>query len=538
MNDTTGTLAFDLSYLPENDPSDTLYFKNLGPLFADKYAYAMASALFEAERKGAVSGLFASPTIFQMFVRQLPKTGMVDANGNPSRSSYLMTAGDLPLAEWLSGWRYTRKDLQTLAEEVTPKGTRLYSNEFLQALSRTNLNDITIKTIRDGDLAFEREPLVQVEAPFYIAEILEAGILQIKNSCIDFATLASQAVTAAQGRPVYEYGLRRAQDIGGIGPSYATFVGGFAGTSNCLARKHIGIPATGTMAHALVMLGGDELEAFGTWVQGAPDVAVFLVDTFDTLDGVRNAIKTCQKYGVKLNGIRLDSGDLGYFAKEARKLMDAAGFDEAKIFASNDLDPAKINQLLVDGAPIDMFACGTWAATASANPALGGVYKLARAWNEQNIPRDVMKFSEERIKATLPGALDVLRIIGDDGQFAGDVIVPLDSQMGIDTTTREIVSVDPLDNIRRKSFRRRSRVIRPLQTFWQNGHVQYDYMDVRAAQARGRESLSRLDPEHRRLLNPHRYVAGVEQSLNKTFTRALERNRQRHITPAARALSL
>jgi nicotinate phosphoribosyltransferase len=523
---------FDLAAF---DPNDRPYFEYLGPLAADKYAYTMAAAAFEAERCGAVHGLFDSQTTFQMFVRQLPKTGQQLADGTLVRSPYLVSAGDLPLASWLSGWRFSNRDLGVLAEELTPAGGRLYSDEFLQRLKSDSLR-LEIDSMADGELAFEREPIVRVTGPFYQCLMVEAMMLGIRNSCSNFATLAAQVTQAAEGRPVYEYGLRRAQDIGGLGPSYGAFIGGAAGTSNYLARKHFGIPASGTMAHALVMLGGDELEAFAIWAQGAPDVAVFLVDTYNTLDGVRNAIKTCQKFGIQLNGIRLDSGDLGYFAKEARKLLDAAGFDEAKIFASNDLDPAKIDQLLRNKAPIDYFAVGTWLAAAQANPALGGVYKLARAWDQTSLPRDVMKFSEERAKATLPGPTDVLRMIGDDGQWAGDVIVPLDADLGVDAATREIVSIDPLDDLRRKSFKRRSRIHRPVSRLWRDGRPTVDHMNVKAARAFGQSNLARLDPDHKRLLNAHRYVAGIEAGLHDSFTRRLAGNIQRPARPASLTL--
>ncbi len=535
---TTHTQNLLTKFDPAFDPSDVPYFRYLGPLAADKYAYTMSSALFEAERKGVSHGLFAGEATFQAFVRQLPKTGMTNDDGSASRSSYLMVAGGLPLAEWLSGWHFSRKDLAVLAEEVTPLGNRLYSDEFLQLLGRDKLQ-LSIDAMPDGELAFEREPLLRVSGPAYQCLMVEAMILGIYNSCSNFATLATQVTAAAQGRPVYEYGLRRAQDIGGLGPSYGAFIGGVAGTSNYLARKQFGIPASGTMAHALVMLADDELEAFGTWVQGAPDVAVFLVDTYDTLEGVQNAIKTCRKYGVQLNGIRLDSGDLGALSKEARALLDAAGFDEAKIFASNDLDPAKIDKLTRNGAPIDFFACGTWLAAAQANPALGGVYKLARAWNEEGVPRDVMKFSEERAKATLPGVLDVLRMEQPNGNWAGDIIVPLGHGMGINRTSHELVSVDPLDDLKRRTFKKGSIIHRPVRPFWRpndfGGQVQLDHMDVRVGQARGQANLARLDPDHKQLLNPQRYVAGLEQALCDNFTGQLNRNTlQRQHKQAAR----
>lgn len=192
----------------EFDPTDFPYFRFLGPLAADKYAFTMASALFEAERKGVAKGLFAEETTFQAFVRQLPKTGMSNADGTASRSAYLMVAGGLPLAEWLSGWRFSKKDQAVLAEEVTPLGNRLYSDEFLQMLGRDTLN-LSIDAMPDGELAFEREPLLRVTGPAYQCLMVEAMILGIYNSCSNFATLASQVVAVAQGRPIYEYGIDR-----------------------------------------------------------------------------------------------------------------------------------------------------------------------------------------------------------------------------------------------------------------------------------------------------------------------------------------
>lgn len=520
----------DQTRLNNQDPSDIPYFRHLGPLAAAKYAFTMSAALFEAERKGLTQGKFAAPCTFQMFTRSLPYTGIGD-----ERSSFMISAGLLPIAEWLQGWRFTKKDLEVLAEERTPGGEPLYSREFLHFLSRDRLQ-VSIDAMPDGELAFPREPMLRVSGPFYQCVMLEDMILNIKNSCTDFATLAAQAVIAADGRPVYEFGTRRAQDIGGLAPAYAAYIAGFSGTSNYLARKHMGIPAFGTMAHALVMLAEDEMDAFASWAQGMPGLGIFLVDTYDTLDGVRNAIETCRTHGVALNGIRLDSGDLAYLSKEARKLMDEAGFPGAKIFAGNDLNPSKIDNLLrVQQAPIDVPVIGTWLASASANPALGGVYKLACMLDELGIPYNKMKFSQDTGKSTLPGALDVVRTIGPDGLFSGDIITRLDDGLGADRLTSDVTSINPDDPLRDKAFPAGTQIHRPLQPFWRPEiGVVSDYTNLEVARKRAADNLARLDPTHRRLMNQHRYVAGVEQHLYGEFTGTIRANSLRHTRPQQR----
>ena len=410
------TIATSTSTLSPVDPRDVLYTRFLGPLAADKYALTMASALFEADRSGFSEGSFTAETTFQMFVRRLPTTG----EGNV-RSDFLLTAGLPFLASWLEGWQFSAGDIATLRRQKDPKGSPLFSPEFVDMLAKTRLT-LDIDAMPDGSLAFAHEPLLQVKGQFWQCLMIEAMVLNIMNTCSNIATLAAQVVDAADGRPVWEFGLSRAQDIGGLAPAYAAFVGGAAGTSNMLADKFFEIPTAGTMAHALVMVAEDEISAFRLWAKGMPNLGMFLVDTYDSLQGVRHAVQVCQEEGVDLQGIRLDSGDLARLSQEARVILDEAGFTRAKIFASNDLDPAKIKDLLAHKAPIDTFGVGTWLAAAVSNPALGGVYKLAEV-TRQSITRDVMKFSEEPSKATLIGVQEVVRFLNDEGKFAGDVLV-------------------------------------------------------------------------------------------------------------------
>src|SRR5690606_5071352 len=246
------------------------------------------------------------------------------------------------------------------------------------------------------------EPILRVRGPILQAQLVETPLLTLVNYQTLIATKAARVVQAARGAPVLEFGLRRAQGIdGGLSASRAAYIGGCAGTSNVLAGKLLGIPVGGTHAHSWVMFHDSELDAFRAYAEALPGNCTFLVDTYDTLDGVRNAItvgKELRARGHELAGIRLDSGDLAHLSIEARKLLDEAGFPNAKIVASNDLDEHLIANIQEQGARIDTWGVGTKLVTGVGQCALGGVYKLGASRDEHGTWREAIKLSEQPIK--------------------------------------------------------------------------------------------------------------------------------------------
>lgn len=517
------------------------YAKTLGPLLCDKYALTMTAALFEAERNGGRTGLLEARATFQHFVRDLPTTGILGPRGEGMRSAYLVSAGLGTFVEWCQGWSWEPQHLAYLATQVEPDGSRTFSDDFLAWLGQQKLT-LDIDAIPEGELAFPREPLTRISGPVWQCYMVEAALLNIVNAQSLFATVASHFVLAAQAdgkpRPILEFGLRRAQDLGGLAPSRAAYIGGTASTSNMLAGFEYGIPTSGTFAHAFVMLFKDELDAFATWARHRPASGVFLVDTYDTESGIQNAIDTCRRLNVPLVGIRLDSGRLDYLARVARKLLDEAGFTEAKIFATDSLNVASINNLTAEQrAPIDVFGVGTNLVTAQHHPALGGVFKLATVvTGEDELAREVMKFSSSPIKATLPGAQDVLRFLSRDASgavhFAGDTLVPLGMDVGNGRLSRELISVNPVNPQDPKPFAAGTAFYRPIVPVMRGGLLTQPLPALVDSRGRTMQSLERLDPSHKNLAIPHIYVAGIEDSLHE---RQIGRVRENNLASRRRA---
>lgn len=500
-------------------------------LWADQYALTMAQALFTNDKHEQV-------TSFHGYIRT-----------NPFQGGYLLTAGQNILMDWLDHWCFDEEDIALLRRETvhnpkTGQDDPLYSEEFLEMLGDAKL-EVSIEMMPEGELAFPDEPIIRVHGPVWQCLMVEAAILNTLNSQSLIATLASRLTEVAKGKPVLEFGLRRAQMLGGLEASRAAYIGGIAGTSNYLAKKHYGIPTTGTMAHALVMLYEDELQAFADYAKSMPGNTVFLVDTYNTLDGVKKAIELCQSKDITLKGIRLDSGDLAYLSKEARLLLDAAGFTDAKIAASNDLEEDTIKSLQDQGARIDIWALGTNLVTSKAQPALGGVYKLGAIFDQgltaqdiealrtddpealQGKMRGVIKLSEQTVKTSIPGDLDVLRFMKKDHlgnwMYDGDTIIsrlqksPLEKGKENEPypyrLNRPVESVQKADETLCKVFNIGTHAYRPLKPCFKHGKRIREIEDVHTARKRAQQSLAKLDYSHKRLLNPHIYVVGLENTL-------------------------
>jgi nicotinate phosphoribosyltransferase len=337
---------------------------------------------------------------------------------NPFQGEYAVAAGLDLVADYLADFHFDDEDLAYLATLQGNDGKALFHTDFLAYLKTVRF-DCDVMAVPEGSVVFPHAPLLRIRGPLLQCQLVETPLLNIINFQTLIASKAARVCQATGGDPVLEFGLRRAQGIdGALAASRAAYIGGCAATSNVLAGKLYGIPVKGTHAHSWVMSFDDEMESFERYAQAMPNNCIFLVDTYDTLEGVRNAIAAglkLRQHGHEMVGIRLDSGDLAELSSAARKLMDDAGFPNAAIVASNDLDEYAIADLKQRGASIGLWGVGTKLVTAYDQPALGGVYKLSAIKNEAGAWQYRLKCSNDAIKVSNPGALQVRRFpaIGD-----------------------------------------------------------------------------------------------------------------------------
>jgi nicotinate phosphoribosyltransferase len=330
------------------------------------------------------------------------------------------------------------------------------------------------------------------------------------------ASKASRIRQAAGDNPVLEFGCRRAQGIdGALTASWAAHIGGCDSSSNVLAGKLFGIPVSGTHAHSWVMCFDDELSAFEAYAEAMPNNCVFLVDTYDTLQGVKHAIevgKALRQKGHKLQGVRLDSGDLAYLSIEARRMLDEAGFTDALIVASNDLDENIIASLNTQGACINVWGVGTKLITAFDQPALGGVYKLAATRDPGQDWKYTIKLSEQAAKISTPGLQQVRRFF-KDGRYIADAIYDTNAEI-----RQPFVVVDPLDPTRRKPIATDVEHHDLLVPIFRKGECVYQAPERLEIKTFVADQLKKFHPTIRRLMNPHEYPVGFEQGLQKLRT--------------------
>ena len=393
-----------------------------------------------------------------------------------------------------------------------------FSNDFLNYLKDFKFTG-DIYAIPEGTIVFPTEPLVRVKAPIMEAQIIEAALLNIINHQSLIATKAARVVWAAGGDPIMEFGLRRAQgpDAGTYG-ARAAIIGGCAGTSNVLTGKIFGVPILGTHAHSWVMSFPSEIEAFRHYAKTFPDACTFLVDTYDTLrSGVPNAIKVFQEMkdaGIELKnyGIRLDSGDLAYLSKKARKMLDEAGFTDAKITASSDLDEYLIMSLKLQGAKINNWGVGTKLITSDDCPSFGGVYKLAAESDENGnfIPK--IKLSNNPSKVTNPGIKKVLRFYDKaTGKVKADLIC-LDDE--VYSEDKKVKLFDHTAVWKKMVLHPGEYSIRELLVpVFINGECVYNSPCVTDIRAYCQKELNTLWDEHRRLANPHNVPVDLSDKL-------------------------
>nr|WP_281171451.1 nicotinate phosphoribosyltransferase [Peribacillus kribbensis] len=454
-------------------------------LHTDLYQINMAETYW-------ADGIHNKRAVFDLYFRKLP-----------FENGFGVFAGLEKIVEYLKDFKFSEWDLDYLKNQG-------YQDDFLAYLKELRFTGC-LRSMREGELVFGNEPILRVEAPLAEAQLIETALLNIVNYQTLIATKAARIKHVAGDGTLLEFGTRRAHEFdAALWGTRAAYIGGFHGTSNVKAGKLFGLPISGTHAHAMVQAYQDDYTAFYKYAQRHKD-CVFLVDTYDTLrSGVPNAIKVAKELGDKINfkAIRLDSGDMAYLSKEARRMLDEAGFTETKIVASSDLDEYTMINLKQQGAKIDIWGVGTKLITAYEQAALGAVYKLVSIEGSNGEMEDTIKISSNPEKVTTPGIKDVYRIINKKtGKSEGDYIT--------------LTSEKPAEENRIKMFH-------PVHTYiskyvdnfearmlhhdiFKNGEVVYNLPDIQEIQEYSLGNLDYLWEEYLRTMNPQEYPVDLSQ---------------------------
>lgn len=461
-------------------------------LLTDLYQLTMAYGYWKVNMQDKES-------VFHMYYRTVPFNGR-----------FCIACGLDDLIAFIDRFSFDQSDLDYLASLKGMDQKPLFTESFIRYLQDLKI-DCDIEAVPEGTPVFPNEPIVRVRGSIIQCQLLESAILNIINFQTLIATKAVRICHAAQGDEVLEFGLRRAQGLdGALSASRAAYIGGCTGTSNVLAGKTFGIPVKGTMAHSWVMSFENELESFKKYADVMPNNCVFLVDTYSTLSGVKNAIHVgnqLKEKGYQLAGIRLDSGDLAYLSIESRKLLDEAGFNETLIVVSNELDERLIQSLKIQQAKIDIWGVGTKLVTSFDQPALDGVYKLGAIRDKKASWDYKIKISEQKAKVTTPGVLQVRRYYNEE-RYLADMIYNIEDE--IKTNCQMI---DPYDSTRRRVFDSSDKFMDLLVPIYQNGEKVYQSPAISEIRAYAQTQIGQFHPTIRRLLNPHQFPVGEEEAL-------------------------
>ena len=454
----------------------------------DLYQLTMMYGYYKCDMRNNIA-------VFDMFYRQ-----------NSEVTHHAVFAGLEQLIDYIRNLHFEEEDLAYL------RSLNLFDEGFLDVLRHFRFTG-DIQAVPEGTVVFSGEPLIRVTAPIFEAQLIETALLNIINHQTMIATKASRVANAAAGDVVMEFGLRRAQGPdAGIYGARAAMIGGCTSTSNVLTGSMFGIPVSGTHAHSWVMSFPDELSAFRAYAECFPNACLLLVDTFNVLkSGIPNAItvfRELREKGYEPQGIRLDSGDLAYLSREARRMLDEAGFPDVKICVSGDLDEYLIRDLKLQGACIDSWGVGTRLITSMDCPALGGVYKLSAEIIDGKIVSKI-KVSENPAKVTNPGIKKLMRVYGPDGKAFADLI-SLESDRFPEGEPLELF--DPVDTWKRVSLT--DYTIRELHVpIFKNGELVYNSPSLQEICDYAREEMDSFWDQYKRLLNPHRYKVDLSESL-------------------------
>jgi nicotinate phosphoribosyltransferase len=457
------------------------------PLLTDLYELTMLAGYHE-------KGIAGQPAIFDLYFR-----------ANPFNGSYAVFAGLEQALEILETACFSADELVYL------QGLGLFRPGFIDFLREFRFTG-RVTAPPEGSVAFADEPLLTVEGTLAEAQFFETALLNAVNYQTLVATKAARICHAAGGAEVVEFGLRRAQGPdGGLSAARAACIGGCSGTSNVLAGMIYGLPLRGTQAHSWIQSFPDELASFRAYADTFPDSTTLLVDTYDTLSsGVPNAIvvaRELRQQGHELRGIRIDSGDLAYLSREARRMLDEAGFSEVRIVASNDLDEQVIESIRSEGSRVDIYGVGTRLVTCAGEGggALGGVYKLVEING-----RPTMKITGDIAKATLPGNKRVLRVVDNDGRFVQDLVCLADDHPGSGATV-----YDPTNPLRWKKLPEGCRLLDLRREVMHDGRRIVPSESLETMAVRCSRELSLLPEGCLRLVNPHRYKVSISQRLHE-----------------------
>lgn len=442
---------------------------------------------------------------------------------NPFAGEFTIACGLATAIDFLCAFHFGETEIDYLASQRGNDGKPLFSGGFLEYLRGLRLT-CDIDAIPEGTLVFPNEPLVRVRGPIIQCQLLETALLNILNFESLIATKAARVCLAAKNDPVIEFGLRRAQGVdGGLTAARAAFVGGCAGTSNLQAGQQFGIPVSGTQAHSWIMFFESERDAFEAYARAMPNNCVFLVDTYNSLEGMRHSIdvaRQLRKNGHEMIGVRLDSGDRIALSIEARRMLDKAGFTTAKIVCSGDLDEHVIAEMKRAGAKIDIWGVGTKLATGQPDAALGGIYKLGAVRRPGGQWEYRIKLSDERDKTSCPGLLQVRRFQRPDGRFVADAIYEIDHEV------REPCTIVDLQTERATEIPVKMGHTDLLVPIFRKGELVYQVPNLVASRECTRQQLGRLPPEIAILENPRVYTVGLEKSLHELRSTLIARAKE------------
>ena len=470
-------------------------------LLVDFYELTMANGFFK-------EGMRDKTVIFDMFFREVPDNG-----------EYTIVAGLEQLIEYMENLHFSEEDIEFL------RGKNIFDEEFLDYLYNFEFQ-CDVWAMPEGTLAFPGEPLVTVKGPAIQAQMLETMVLLTLNHQSMIATKASRIVKQAKGRPVVEFGSRRAQGYSAANlGARAAYIGGCAGTANTLSDKMFGVPALGTMAHSWVQMFDSELEAFRAFARVYPDNCLLLVDTYDTLkEGIPNAIKVFDEEvlprGFRPKGIRIDSGDITYISNKARKMLDDAGYPDAQIMASNSLDEYTIRTILHQGAKLDSFGVGERLITSKSSPVFGGVYKLVATVSKDGKIIPKIKISENVAKITTPGFKELYRFYENEtGKAMADVIALRDEEIPEDNY--EIFH--PVYTWKRKTLTDYT-AKKVLVQIYDKGKLVYKLPSLEEIKEKAERELDTLWEETKRLDNPNEYIVDLSEKLWKVKDELLKKH--------------
>ena len=460
-------------------------------MLTDFYEFTMANGFFNNQKADTVA-------YFDMFFRRIPDDG-----------GFAIMAGVKQLIEYLENLKFSDADIEYL------RGKNLFSEEFLDYLKNFKF-ECDVWAIPEGTPIFPHEPIVVVRGPVLQAQLIETMVLLTINHQSLIATKANRIVRAAQGRPVMEFGSRRAQGYSGaIYGARAAYIGGCAGTACTISDRDFGVKALGTMAHSWVQLFDSEYEAFKTYAKEYPDSCTLLVDTYNVLSsGIPNAIKVFDEVlkplGKRPKGVRIDSGDITYLSKKCRKMLDDAGYSDCQIVASNSLDEYIIRDMIMQGAKIDSFGVGERLVTSKSAPVFGGVYKLVGVEKEDGTVEPKIKVSENVEKITIPGFKQVYRLYSRETSSAIADVITLHGETIDDTKPLEIF--DPDHTWKRKTVT--NFYARPLlKRIFNKGELVYDTPNLEVLKEYCKMETDGLWDEVKRFENPHRYYVDLSEKL-------------------------